>query len=124
MMLRYALPVVSGILAVFCAQPGFAADPSCAAVTIDVEASLSTRWPGLLNHLREAFDGRDDIDRCARVELRARDASILTVEVLLPDGRSAARPVSRREDLVPTLEALPLVPQPSAQVPTQSEPSA
>jgi hypothetical protein len=122
MMLRYALPVLTGILALFCARPVFADDPSCSAVTIDAEASVSTRWPGLLNDVREAFEGRDDIDRCARVELTTRDASI-TVEVVLPDGRSAARPVSRREDVVPTLEALLLVPQRSGQAPTPSEPS-
>src|SRR5271167_3698729 len=114
MMRRYALPVLTGILAVFCPRPVFADDPSCSAVTIDAEASVSTLWPGLLSHVREAFEGRDDIDRCALVELRVRDASI-TVEVVLPDGRSAVRPVSRREDVAPTLEALLLVPQRSAQ---------
>jgi hypothetical protein len=122
MMQHYALPVLTGTLAVFCARPVFADDPSCSSVTIDAEASVSTRWPGLLNQVREAFEGRDDIDRCARVELRVRDASI-TVEVVLPDGRSAERPVSRREDVVPTLEALLLVPQRSAQAPTPSEAS-
>jgi hypothetical protein len=119
---RYALPVLTGILAVFCARPVFADDPSCSAVTIDAEASVSTLWPGLLNNVREAIERRDDLDRCARVELRVRDASI-TVEVVLPDGRSAARRVSRREDVLPTLEALLLLPHRSALAPTPSEPS-
>jgi hypothetical protein len=108
------LPVLAGILAGVCVRPALAADASCAAVAIEATASVTTRWPGLLEEVREAFEARDDIDRCARVALTAHDASI-TVEVVLPDGRSAGRPVSRREDVLPTLEALLLVPRRTAQ---------
>jgi hypothetical protein len=116
-MMRYGaagLPVLAVILVGVCARPTFAAEPSCAALAIEATATVTTRWPGLLNEIREAFEARDDIDRCARVALTAGDASI-TVEVVLPDGRSAVRPVSLREDVLPTLEALLLVPQHIAQ---------
>jgi hypothetical protein len=68
-----------------------------------------TRWPRLLDDVHEAFDARVDIDRCARVELSSR-ANSVALEVVLPDGRSATRTASRREDIVPILEALLLVP--------------
>ena len=44
---------------------------------------------------------------------RSNEGSI-AVAVTLPDGRSALRQVSRREDVLPTLEALLLVPRPAA----------
>jgi hypothetical protein len=120
-MMRYTagLGVLMGILAGFCGRPALADDddPFCATVTIEADAPVDARWPRLLNDLREAFAARDDIDRCARVELAVRGADII-VEVVLPDGRSAARPVSRREDVIPVLEALLLVPQRVAQAET------
>src|SRR5262249_30400964 len=86
----------------------------CSPIAVEAEPSVSARWPGLLGDVRDAFEYRDDIDRCARVKLTHRDNSI-TVEVVLPDGRSAARSVSGRDDVVPALEALLLVPRRSAQ---------
>jgi hypothetical protein len=120
------LPVLAGILAMLCARPAFAETPSCTAMGIEADVSVRTRWPRLLNEVRGAFEARDDIDRCARVELVVRGASV-AVEVVLPDGRSAARSVSRREDVIPTLEALLLVPlrttqaQTPALAPSESE---
>lgn len=108
------LPVLAGMFAGVIVRPAFAADPSCTAVTLEATASVTTRWPGLLNEVREAFEERDDIDRCAQVALTARGTSV-TVEVFLPDGRSAVRPVSRRQDVVPTLEALLLLPESAAE---------
>jgi hypothetical protein len=110
-------PVLTGIVAVFCVRPAFAEEPSCPALILDVDTSVSARWPGLPDQVREAFAARDDVDRCARVELTPGDGSV-TVEVILPDGRSAARSVSRQADVVPTLEALLLMPQPAAQAQT------
>jgi hypothetical protein len=124
---RYAtaLPVLTGILGVLCVRRAFAGAPPCAPTAIEADASVSARWPGLIDRVREAFEARNDIDRCARVALTMRGATI-TVAAVLPDGRSAARSVSRREDVVPTLEALlllplgiaPVAPQPSAQAET------
>src|SRR5450755_818431 len=105
-----ALSVLTGILAVVCVRPALAEDASCSSLGIQLDASTSTHWPGLINDIRQAFEARDDIDRCARITLTMRDA-FFSVEVLLPDGRTAARTVSRREDVVPTLESLLLVPQ-------------
>jgi hypothetical protein len=98
-------------MALLAAHPALAADPSCPGIAIDAEAGLVARWPGIPERLRAAFDGREDVDACARVKLTRQRASI-AVEVTLPDGRSATRSVSRPEDLVPTLEALLLVPEP------------
>jgi hypothetical protein len=125
MMRWYAarLPALVGLPAVFWVQPALAQDDSCSPMAIEADASVTARWPGLLRDVRETFEVRDDIDRCAHVTLTLRDAAI-GVEVELPDGRSASRLVSRREDVVPTLEALLLVPQRNALVPTSTaEPS-
>jgi len=105
-----SLPVLAGTFAAFCAQPALAEAPACSPLAVAVDPPLTTRWPGLLSDVRAAFDTRDDIDRCAQVRLKWRESAI-SVEVMLPDGRAAARSVSRRDDVVPTLESLLLVPQ-------------
>ena len=107
--------LLRGVLAVFCAQPAFAQAGSCSSLDIQLGAAVSSRWPELLSDLRQALDARDDLDRCARIQLTSRDGAI-AVEVRLPDGRSAERTVSRREDVVPTLESLLLVPPHSQQL--------
>ena len=116
-----ALPVLAGIVAVLCARRARADDPPCSGLATDAEASVSARWPGLLGTVRQAFAGRDDIDRCARVKLRSRDG--IAVEVVLPDGRFASRAVSRPEDVVPTLEALLLLPRPQRDAPSPPPPA-
>jgi hypothetical protein len=113
-MMRRIVPVLTGILAVFCVRPALADAASCSPMAIEGDASVSTRWPGLLDRVRDAFEARDDVDPCARVKLTLGGGSV-SVEVTLPDGRSAARAVSRREDVVPTLEALLLLPQRTVQ---------
>jgi len=113
------LSVLSGILAVLCIRPAFGQVRTCSPMSIEVAPAVSARWPELPDSLRETFEGRDGIDRCARVRVSVRDGSI-TVEVALPDGRFTTRSVSRREDVVPTLEALLLVPQHGAQVETSA----
>ncbi len=104
------LGILVGILVMLQVRPALAEDSSCRRMDIQGDASLETQWPGLLDDVREAFEARGDVDRCARVELRLRAGSV-ALEVVLPDGRSTTRSVSRREDVVPTLEALLLVPQ-------------
>jgi hypothetical protein len=115
MMGRYAaaFSVLTGILAMFCAAPAFAGGPSCVAVVVQAADPVSARWSGLPAEVREAFEARDDIDRCARVQLTLGSGPAVTMEVTLPDGRSAIRTVTRRDDVLPTLEALLLVPQDS-----------
>src|SRR5882724_11172472 len=104
--------VCSGALVAFEASRAFAADPPCSPLVVAVDASVRVRWPELPGQVRQAFEARTDIDACARVELTMNEGSI-AIGVTLPDGRSASRQVSRREDVLPTLEALLLVPRPA-----------
>jgi hypothetical protein len=78
-------------------------------MAVEVDAGVRNRWPDLRQRVRDAFAARDDIDACARIELTLNETAI-AVQVVLPDGRSASRSVSQREDVVPMLEALLLVP--------------
>jgi hypothetical protein len=125
MMRRFTggLPVLAGTFAMFCARAAFAGDPSCTAMAIEADTAVRTRWPGLLDHVREALGGRDDVDPCSTVALTLRDGAI-GVEVALPDGRSARRSVPRSEDVVPTLEALLIVPEASRAPAGSSTPPA
>ena len=114
MMWRYASSCAFlGALAAFGASRAFAADPPCPPIAVAVDASVRARWPELPGQVRQAFEARSDIDACARVELAMNEGSI-AVAVTLPDGRSASRQVLGREDVLPTLEALLLVPRPVA----------
>lgn len=117
-----SLPVLAGILAMFGAQPAFAEAPSCAAIAIEADTAVRTRWPGLLDRVREAVGGRDDVDPCSTVALTLREGAI-GVEVALPDGRSARRSVPRSEDVLPVLEALLIVPEAHREPPGSSIPA-
>ncbi|MGD0525446.1 MAG: hypothetical protein ABSE49_09900 [Polyangiaceae bacterium] len=103
------LPIFAGLLGSLCASPALAGEQPCSPIPVEADANVRRRWPGLPERVREAFEAREDIDACARVTLLMTNGSI-TVEVVLPDGRSASRFVSKLEDVVPTLEALLLVP--------------
>jgi hypothetical protein len=101
--------VFLGMLALSGARPALAAESACAAVTVQADTGIRARWPGLPDRVSERFEGRDDIDPCARVTLSGDTA--ISVAVTLPDGRSAARSVSRPEDVLPVVEALLVVPE-------------
>jgi hypothetical protein len=110
---RHLAKRLSGLLCPFgvlCAGSALAERAPGAPLAIEADASVRARWPDLVDRLRAAFEGRDDIDQCARVEISSHRGAIL-VDVALPDGRSAARSVSQREDVAPTLEALLLLPE-------------
>lgn len=97
------------------------ADGACEAVAVTADRGVSLRWPDLLERVRQGLEGRDDIDHCARVHLgSSRDG--LKLEVVLQDGRSAARWVPSSEDALPGLEALLLVPAVSREPSTSPEP--
>jgi hypothetical protein len=118
------LRALAGILGVLGARPALAADGPCAPIAVEADPSVRRRWPELPDRIRDAFDARNDIDACARIKLTTTDVST-NVEVMLPDGRSASRSVSRREDVIPTLEALLLVPERPSQPPAPAvEPPA
>jgi hypothetical protein len=110
------IPLVTALLAGLSPRPAGAREAACPSVSLEADAAVSARWPGLARRVHEELDTREDIDRCARIELTCRDGST-AVHVLLPDGRSASRPAPRPEDVVPTLEALLLLPRNEAQPP-------
>jgi hypothetical protein len=120
---RVGLSVIAGIAVGLSSRPARAGEPACSRVSIETDGSLGDRSPELLKRAREAFEPREDIDRCARVILMLGDGAI-DIEVVLADGRSAHRSVSRREDVVPVLEALLIVPQASPNRAGASSPSA
>ena len=105
-------------------QPAAALEPACPALAVEADSRVLARWPNLVEELRRAFAAREDIDQCARARVFVRDAGVV-IEVLLRDGRSAARDVSERADVTPTLAALLLVPVASAVVTERApQPSA
>ncbi len=90
---------------------------ACPPSAIDMDDAAQSRLPGMKEEVRSALGSREDLDTCARVHSAMRQGPTISVEVTLPDGRMAARDVAHREDVVPMLEALLLVPpapQPSA----------
>jgi hypothetical protein len=86
-----------------------AVERGCPAIAVESDAGFRARFPDLLGRIQDELAARGDIDACAHVALRFEDADI-DVSVTLPDGRSASRSVARREDVMPTLQALLLVP--------------
>jgi hypothetical protein len=97
-----------------------AQDASCPALVVEAEPAVTARWPGLPDTVRAAFEKRDDVDRCAQVTLTLRDG-VIGIDVALPDGRSAHRSASRREDVVPALQPLLLVPEEAPSEPSEEE---
>lgn len=116
------LLILMGVLGAVGARPALAAERACSPMVVEADDDVLGRWPQLPDRVRGAFERRGDIDACARVRLTLSDAAII-VAVILPDGRSASRSVSRREDVVPVLEALLLVPRRPSPPPSESEPS-
>jgi hypothetical protein len=113
----------SCVVAAFGAAPARAGDRTCPAMVVEADAGILARWPDAPGEIRAAFDDHDDVDACARVQLTLSGGSI-AVKVVLPDGRSAARTVSQRQDVVPTLQALLLVPRrPATARPPALQPS-
>jgi hypothetical protein len=116
------MPFVVGFLVV----AGARAARAGGAFPLDIEAdpAVESRWPELVDRVHDALDGRDDLDGRASVKLTVQGGWI-AVEVVLPDGRSARRLVTRAEDVAPTLEALLLLPRrsPSAAEQPRTRPS-
>jgi hypothetical protein len=91
-----------------------AAERACAAITIGADPAFAGRFPDLLARVREELSARNDLDSCARVELRLERDPGIVLFVSLPDGRAASRSVRRAEDVLPSLQALLVVPEPTA----------
>jgi hypothetical protein len=79
-------------------------------LAVEADAPFLSQSPGLVERIRAELGARPDLDPCARVALRREQEALIAVAVTLPDGRSASRHVTREEDIVPTLQALLLVP--------------
>jgi hypothetical protein len=123
-MTRWLALLISTLLSsvVTCAgSRGLAEERPCASMAVDVDARVAARWPGLIRSLREAFESRDDTDSCARVHIYMNQTSP-AVEVVLQDGRSAIRRVSRRADVEPTLTSLLVLPARSEQAAPSESP--
>ena len=85
---------------------------------VEGDAGFRSHCPGLLERIQAELTARPDIDSCARVALRLEDDARIGVLVTLPDGRVASRSVARHDDVIPTLQALLLVPEPAPTAPT------
>jgi hypothetical protein len=105
-----SLPALSGAVALLGAAPARAADRTCPPMVVQADAAIRARWPDVPAAIRAAFADRADVDACARVELSLAGRAI-AIKVVLPDGRSAARTAPQKQDVVPTLQALLLVPR-------------
>jgi hypothetical protein len=113
----------SCVIASLGAPPARAGDRTCPTMIVEADAGIRARWPDAPGDIRAAFDDHDNVDPCARVQLTLSGGSI-AVKVILPDGRSAARTVFQRQDVVPTLQALLLVPRsPAAATPPALQPA-
>jgi hypothetical protein len=88
-----------------------AVEGGCSAFALEPDSGFRSRFPDLLERIEQELSGRTDIDACARIELQGSDTRIV-VAVTLPDGRAASRTLTRREDVLPSLQALLLVPEP------------
>ena len=101
-------------------SPAMAAEAGCRAIVVD--DGFRVRFPDLFQGIHNVALERTDTDSCARVELHLENTRIL-LSVTLPDGRVASRDVLRRDDIVPTLQALLLVPE-APRPPDAPSPSA
>jgi hypothetical protein len=98
------------IPAVLCPLGSQAAERDCPGMSVEPDVAFREHWPDLIERIESELSTRADVDACARVDLRLEGDGVMTVEVRLPDGRAASRGVTEREDVIPTLQALLLVP--------------
>jgi hypothetical protein len=101
-----------------------AAERDCPGITIETDAGFRRRWPRLLDRLASEFSARTDVDACAHVELTVEGKAGVLVSVTLPDGRAASRRLTERDDVIPTLQALLLVPASSSPEPASASPDS
>ena len=114
-----SLTLLIGSLSAVVAAPLQAAEQPCSTLSVEADRPTRARHPDLAERVQRTFSDRPDVEPCARVTLSLQEAAI-EVEVALPDGRSALRSLDRPEDVVPTLEALLLVPDSSSLRPTKA----
>jgi hypothetical protein len=110
-MLRHPAALVLALGVTVCAQAGSAAERTCLTTTVTSDARFRARFPELLARIQDDLGARSDFDACARITLRVEDDATIRIAVTLPDGRTAAREVFQSHDVLPTLQALLLVPE-------------
>jgi hypothetical protein len=93
-----------------CSLGALAAERDCPGVTIETDAGFRGHWPDWVERIQSELSNRADVDTCARVDLRLEGEAVITVSVSLRDGRVASRSVTERDDVVPMLQALLLMP--------------
>lgn len=106
----FGIPTLAGILAGLWPSPALAAELGCVGLRLEVDEELERRFPDLADRVRAAFSARDDTDACPEVKLAFAQQEI-QLRVALADGRAAERSLARPEDVVPTLQALVIVPE-------------
>ncbi len=89
--------------------PTAEAQPACPPLEVIASRAVLARWPELAERIEATFADRSGIDTCASVSV-SRDGDAIELEVRLADGRLASRRVTDEEDVIPSLEALLLLP--------------
>ena len=115
-------PAAVALLLALSPGAALAAERGCPVIAIEPDAGFRERFPDLLERIRAELAARPDLDAFARVELRLQDVGLIGVSVTLPDGRAASRTVTRPGDVLPSLQALLLVPDHAQAAPESSSP--
>jgi hypothetical protein len=93
---------------------------TCGGPLLVVDDTVGLEWAPAVQAARARVRKNDDLDRCAALRIdRAEDG--LRIRVTTADGRAALRKISAPERLVPTLEALLVLP-PLATTPSAPDP--
>jgi len=108
--------------AVLCPFGAHASERGCLGLQVEPSAAFREHWPDSIERIESELSTRADVDTCARVGLQLEEDGVMTVSVTLPDGRAASRGVTDREDVIPTLQALLLVPNPPPPLPGAPSP--
>jgi len=114
---------VAAIQAGSCQHGALAAERGCPGLSIQADASFRSHWPDVFERVDRELSVWADVDPCARVELRVEGEGVITVSVSLPDGRAASRRLTQGDDVIPTLQALLLVPEPGPPAPAVASPA-
>lgn len=107
---RAKLPALFGVLVALSPGAALATDRPCSAPGLEADPGLRARYPELLPRVRDELATLEDLDTCAHIALRLQEGAAIGVEVTLPDGRAASRTAAQREDVLPTVQALLLIP--------------
>lgn len=119
-----AIAAALGGLAALWPRAAPAAELGCPGLSVEPDAAFRSRWPDLPESIQNELTARTDVDACARVGLRLGADTVITVSVWLPDGRAASRSVTRREDVIPSLQALLIVPDHAVPAAAKRAPAA